>query len=420
MEPTYTGLVGALLDHARQQEAFGKFKPTPIPSYKLATSLGIEHTVMLPKKIDRYGDKSDFLIECYRSLLEEKSIERLHGPKLDGERAIETASSPFTDLAEISKWYQCMARAAEIIGFQPHDPKMISGGGHIHARYTPSLAMKAFRDILRRPYLLWVFNDPNDKGCNLFNEAVGKIDPDLIKIVNALPEDVKLDKMFDRGYMSEEFRRAIMYYAKSTENTKSAWLFDDKGYPLRWCARYDTLEFRFFDAPANWEEQKSHVMFVDAYTRWLKNQPMVPTENLAPKAIRKYTTDSAQVEFYAFCQTLDLNPDDYESQVVRNLEGWLTTANFGLSAKPRASRTRNTTTLVSTSSTITDDEGSRRYPRLNSIQALRDWITETSMPDLARALEDPDHPLTRAQRDGNLFIAMEEDPDVREIVEMAT
>jgi hypothetical protein len=330
----------------KTSKAYEKEKYVPTSeNLRLVVPQGIEHTVMCPREVDKWHGGAH-LVDAYDNALDNAGVERFHGPKFDGERAVETPSNPLDRLWEIEEWYHRVTAIAKLVGFTPHDPNMISGGGHIHASYTVQMALKAFRDVVSRPYLLWVFNDPNDKGCKLFNEAIEKIDKEVIEAVAALPDNLKLDKVFDSGSVTESFRRAVMYYGKNLTLVKERWLFDDKGYMVRWVPEHKTLEFRFFDAPLDWPEQKSHVLFVDAYTRWIMDQPLRPTTQIKPIAIRKYTEDQAIGEFQAFCEELKLDSAMFDSQIARNVKGWVSgQGNFGLVRIP-PSRGRRVSAVV--------------------------------------------------------------------------
>lgn len=156
--------------------------------------------------------------------------------------------------------YLTVTKLMEKYKCYPYSKWHCSGGGHIHInQQRKAVVNKLFDHFYWRPYIGWAFNDPEaDEDSTLygcFNYPVYNLKRYGIEIS---PQD-----------------------------------------------RYNTIEFRFFQAPYNWNEQVEHVVFVQQYLQHIRNtkrqdikRPPIKEMSLFLVREMEYSIDSHEEERY--------------------------------------------------------------------------------------------------------------------------
>lgn len=180
--------------------------------------IGIEFTTILPELVDGRLDYIEGGEERFSDLVGHGLIQGVHADP----GCIEIPSNILTGWRRVIQFYTLVTRQAVANSCIQDSPHSTGGGGHIHISYrqwgeqyyedTYTLAEQKTRALSRwladRPWIAWAFNDPSDN-----TEAT----------------------VLARGYDHEP--------------------------AVRFAGTEDNVEFRFFDAAENINEQIEHVAF---------------------------------------------------------------------------------------------------------------------------------------------------------------
>lgn len=265
---------------------------------KLPFTIGFEFTGI---SHDWHSDVDVYASSQWRELISRIRLQliRVPSPKRPGDPryvhyddgAVEVTNYPTRFVTQIKECYNQVEEVFKKNGIYPKHPDSVCGGGHIHiGSISPQVKYKMLTDMLRRPYLPWAFSEPDEAdACDYPSTS--------INMFRALPD-------FKSGEMLK-----YRHWPKS-------WMF-------RLDPAYSTAEFRFFEAPLNWDEQLLHIKFVTAYYRWIKNRPLKgfdPRDGYTKKQLQKISFKEARSKFRAFLRQLGLDPKDYEHFVERNMK----------------------------------------------------------------------------------------------------
>ncbi len=298
-----------------------KKQTTPTVEGKLPYQIGIELTMMpqcLSKNGKEYGDNS--IADSYGNIVM-KILDRdgIKYNNADGDqKAVEVSSDILKTWKEVETFYTKVSKVMIDVGLKPQCDQLISGGGHIHVGKVPKeIVVNTMRDIQNKPWLGWIFNDPDDKTCNSYASTFKTIGDELRKAsqeINANPG------LFSRS-ISNEAKVALMFFG-NPKFVGSNCLPDDKSRMTRYAKDYDTLEFRFFRAPDDWNEQKAHIEFVFAYLKYIKetykDTRVVVTVDSEAK-VKAFTEVQCKNEFFALLETLKLDKANYMKCLEDNL-----------------------------------------------------------------------------------------------------
>ncbi len=306
---------------------------TPWPVVTAATdtpfgySVGIELT-MMPQVLSGKGSTVDTRItQNYASIMEKYldsqptgSGYKLHSrdPHADS-YCVECPSKPFKKWGDIKKFYDNYSKLMLDIGLLPHNGKISSGGGHIHIGGLKTAHMvNLMRDVQNKPWLMWTFNEPDDNtSANSFTDDLTGISDKLKKAAMT----INADPILFADEISSQGAAALVFYG-NPEFADTGWLPDDKGKALRYATAHHTLEFRFFEAPANWEEQEAQLRFVHAYVTYIdktyKNKQVELTVTTMGE-LTAFKRQECEIAFRALLDTLDLPHAPYERMIKENL-----------------------------------------------------------------------------------------------------
>lgn len=295
---------------------------------KLLYKVGIEFTMMPPVCSGAKGnDRFDVDIAGnYASILElvlNRRRFKVHECGRDG-RAVECPTIVLTTWSEVKKAYDVIMGTMTDIGLVPSVEGSIGGGNHMHIGPMPTRTMvNLFRDVQNRPWLAWVFNEPDDNVTSKsFTESLEEIPAKLRDQAILLAKNGIDPALFmESENISTEGKNALTFYA-DVDKFNPKWLPDDKGHALRYDSSQKTLEFRFFETPINWAECEAQLMFVEAYIRWIEktyasSSPQVVVENAEDMV--SFTEEKARAEFTAFIAEIGLPIERYQSWLTDNL-----------------------------------------------------------------------------------------------------
>lgn len=202
---------------------------------------------------------------------------------------------------------QTITRKAKKVGLTEKMEYTTGGGGQIHlgvGNRTPAARLHRhamLRDMSNRPYVCWMFNDPEctDNAKNPWEAIIG---------------------MGDDFYSNDRQLLGLSWdYMKST---KLLAITHSKDHVVR--LTEDTIEFRFFDMPTSWSQHVLHMEFAFAYFSWIRKRVKAGEKFEAKirsrKAFMKYNDfDKCVSEFRQLIRDLGLSWPKYR-KFVKNLE----------------------------------------------------------------------------------------------------
>lgn len=311
-------------------------------------------------------DVDHALADAYASVVsalldkEDFSVNACHGDF----NSVEVSSKILRNWGEVRTFYDTVTRLTTAVGCTPHSQHHTSGGGHIHVGdLSVGECVNILRVLQNRPWISWVFNDPDDdRSANSFCDSLESMT--MVKRVSAsdFTEDeddfddraeyraaakkwaaeqnaiadkggsnalidaatklnVDLSVLLSGASLDSKARTALTFYANPVYVDRK-WLPSDKSGMLRWVPGYKTLEFRFFQAPLDWNEQMAHLKFVEALILWVRRElkDVYEVTNVSTeKQLQDITLEKAQAGFLSFLDVLGLPHKPYARMLVENL-----------------------------------------------------------------------------------------------------
>lgn len=220
---------------------------------------------------------------------------------------IEFPSPIMTKLSQIEWYYNLIRSVADGIGATVDNSKTNSGGGHLHVtpikrEWTDWEQYAIIMAMCEQPWLGWVFNDPDDSETAV--SPAPEITRSLLRHPNA-------DHWWEYIRLSGD-----SVAVRPNDQTIT------------------TMEFRIFQAPLNWAEQRLHVLFLNRWLGQVLKDPKrtVPKQMPAmsymfPQDLMGITFDKASRAFNKTLSAIGLDPADYAPFVERNMKvrydkGW--------------------------------------------------------------------------------------------------
>ncbi len=332
--PRATAVPDTSVDEATEAPVPVVVTPTPFPGQpipawtpvseedktKLVHTMGIELTMMSPMmKTTGYADIMNPFARIIDHVLDKEAL-GLHSRSAHKDSyAVEVPSKPISTLGGVKKFYDSVSPIMRGLGLTPHHPKLTSGGGHIHVGGMKDRDMiNIVRHVQNNPWLAWTFNEPDDSNSAVsYTEELDDLDAtlrDAAKTCNTNPT-LFCDEL------SDDAQIAFLFYGNPEFATRD-YIPDDKSHVVRYCERHKTLEFRFFEAPVDWDEQEAHVRFLDAYIRHIKSKyakEFVVVEVDTAAKLKAFTKAQCEQAFRAFLTELGLPSAPYERMITENL-----------------------------------------------------------------------------------------------------
>lgn len=202
------------------------------------------------------------------------------------EEAIEVSSPIFSDLKECVEFYKAISSIAGKLQLPTHRSDCYSGGGHIHVEiderniFGKRLGLfdyfcflsSLFQDLLRRPYLNWIFNEFCDTESAEPLQKYLKVHDGghIAKMLHGGDRYMLFKENFDGRFKDYEEGAIRTITGRPDLYTEVRQIFGiSKGYLARVSEGYKTIEYRFFDMPREKWQLKAHVEFAQAYTKWI-------------------------------------------------------------------------------------------------------------------------------------------------------
>lgn len=306
------------------------------PLGKFKRRIGIEFTwvpEIMSKTWSKKKDIGQGLVEAYASIikveLESRGI-NFHNCNSDPD-CVEISSLPMKAWKPLAAFYEIVNSIVTFYRLRPRTKFYSSGGGQIHVGDLSVREMVAItRDISNRPYLSWIFNDPED-------------DINAKSFVSSLclltGEDAKKAKRWNKRFyqyhtynpVDNKILRSLLWYAPDmspngvlgTIRAHQLFVGIHKSYAVSYREEYETLEFRFFEMQKNLGEVEDHVRFLLTYVEWVckrleAGDVSVPTLS-HPMHLKRFTKERCIAEFKALLVQLDLPYAKYRKYVNRNL-----------------------------------------------------------------------------------------------------
>lgn len=245
---------------------------------------------------------------------------------LDG-HCMEIASPVFDSYNKLRAFYQKARRLMSKYHMVPRHPDTVCGGNHLHFGIKSWPWRRAIvRDMALRPYIAWVFTQPEDTAsCNNLWGVPHPEDTDSCfspngYAVNALSYVLDgsafgMDNDAWQNARRTDWFRFLFTDAKLPRNIR---LWDNKNTCIAISGEHKTVEFRCVEAPMNWNEFKLQLDFFIAYVMYIKKN--IKNISLPYRIdLQAYKRQDAVDNFNALLVTLGLNPKDYAPMVRRNL-----------------------------------------------------------------------------------------------------
>lgn len=213
---------------------------------------------------------------------------------------------------DLEMCYKGASKIAKGMGLVPSIEYATTGMGHIHVGgLSDREKVWAMRDIVCRPYLSWALVHPSDD-------------------INAMPVSDHL-KANTHPRSGKLVNRKEYWWAQNFEagrNSYTARLPRWKDYALRHAWGYDTMEWRAFDAPQDWNEQVRQMALVQRYFDYVRqnaDKPLIKLPFARNKpAIREWergwTFDRAAGEYRQFIKDMDLPVKQYDYWIDQNMQ----------------------------------------------------------------------------------------------------
>jgi hypothetical protein len=230
---------------------------------------GVEVTGIPPEPFDAYGGFSSRVRHLVCDEFHRLGYEKAY---IDG-HCLEVPSPIFLSIERYGDWYRSLRDVMTMYRLSPHHPDVVCGGGHIHVEVLSDRKANAIiADLQGRYYLPWVFSQSDEEeSC----------------------DNVAID------HPGNFFKGQSVYRSG-----------------------YRTVEFRFFEAPLTWSEQKDQLDFVEAYMKWARKNVKLSTKHtlITFKELNAISMYDAVTMFRKMCGEIGVEANRYEKYIRRNLE----------------------------------------------------------------------------------------------------
>lgn len=282
------------------------------------TDIGIELT-FLPKRVTKemernnWDERWDELTQEYRKLAVSCDMPRAEKIYQDP-GCVEYPSPILQNWKTAEKWYEAATSLGRMLDLEPFQENQASGMGHIHMGIPRHLRGEIVHGIIERPYLTWAFAGPyNHDYC---------FTP-MLHIIDAL----KIDRLTHHYHIDYCIQRAETRLARMFTGADESTHVSHRYMPaLRVQSDNPTLEWRAFDAAADWEMQEEHIMFTQAMVIFFKNNKqsqlnmsdlfnshMTHTNNfeLCAEKFEKFITKDLKLDWGRYSWYVDRNLEPY-------------------------------------------------------------------------------------------------------------
>jgi hypothetical protein len=242
---------------------------------------------------------------------------------------VEVTSKVLNSKEEYRIFSQSVREAFERYHIKPKHPTVVDGGNHIHVGVTnPSLAAFIYRDITNHPFLPWVFSEPDEiESCDNLIKETTRIKKWSKVLAQEKPKELIDIASIYIGKDEYSVHQSLVMHSPLSMNLVSDRnfnYFDSKSQLISRNPHYQTVEFRFFEAPYDWSEQEDQIDFLLAYMHWVcyryQHDEKVTPNILTRKQLQKIKQSTAINAFKLLLKNIGLEYSRYEKYVQRNLK----------------------------------------------------------------------------------------------------
>lgn len=271
---------------------------------------------------------------------------RAHCIDIDS-HCIEVSSPKLSRFADYKNWSIAVRKVYKDSDCYPQHPDTVCGGAHLHVGNIPNeLKIALAKDMIMRPYLPWVFGQPDECGAMdvLFDKKSwihGLISSRLNRRPDQWPRDYTrgdiwaLDVLMnDRHPMDAKYRQDLSYaswdlrttFDPKVKKNKTPDIIKQMDWSKDFMFRmsgYGTVEFRFFEMAPVWEEQELQAKFALSYINWVRKRQEKGDETkvrlIDNKELQALKSVQVAGEFRGLCSEIGLDPAEYNVFIKRNL-----------------------------------------------------------------------------------------------------
>jgi hypothetical protein len=259
---------------------------------------------------------------------------------------IEVSSPKFSKFEAYKKWCIAVRGVYKSANCYPQHPETVCGGAHLHVgNISNELKIALAKDMIMRPYLPWVFGQPDEAGAmdvliSRRDWIVDLINKRIHRELGQYPNQYirgevwALDALINDPYpLDARFKSEINYQNWELKNTFARnklkkppdiitamdW---SKDFMFR-MSGYGTVEFRFFEMTPTWEEQEIQVEFAINYINWVKKRQakgdVTKAHLITSRQLQKIEPDTAAKDFRSLCSEIGIDSKPYNRFIRRNL-----------------------------------------------------------------------------------------------------
>ena len=278
---------------------------------KFPYRIGVELTGIPRVPYGRVDFRSETAVRKAKQLLRARKI--LYWACGQDDHCLEIPTKPVTTLAQLRTAFNDIRGVMKDLYLRPHHPDTVCGGGHIHVGIRNSgFALEIFRDVCERYYLPWVFSQADEAtACDNLVAAIDYSDDAIKELVTSRRSSFLWASADTRALFDESPNAHATVYGPGGK----AYSISITGVP--------TIEFRFFEAARNWNEQWDQLDFLLRYLKFLKKRYdsgfRMHVTPRTKRQLNRIQQEDAVVEFRKLLGTLGLKYARYKKYVDRNL-----------------------------------------------------------------------------------------------------
>ena len=199
----------------------------------------------------------------------------------------------------------------------PKNPTAVCGGAHVHVGLHGHKRLKyeLCRDLIMRPYLPWIFGEPDENGA-------------MNVLINTADQFQEYTQRLARGeyinhYHNARYIDALMKPFNHRTNYAQLSDWQGKNHMFRLAPGYGTMEFRFMEMAPTWEEQELQLNFICQYMKWMQkrveNEQTTEVKLITDPAMQAIKPSTCVDLFAELCYDINIDFEEYKPFVRRNL-----------------------------------------------------------------------------------------------------
>ncbi len=240
---------------------------------------------------------------------------KIHGIHYD-DHCLEISSKKISDFASLKNFCIKTRKIMQNNLFFPKNPTTVCGGAHVHVGIKDmKIKYEIARDLVMRPYLPWVFGEPDEAGAmDVLINKKEEFEDYAIRVASNQP---------CYGSYSARFLSALMLPFNPETNYNDLSDSIGKETMFRLSEGYNTLEIRFMEMTETWEEHELQLNFISHYIDWMLMRILTNRTThiklITNREMQKIEPKVCADLFNELCYDIGLNPDDYAPFIKRNL-----------------------------------------------------------------------------------------------------